>query len=89
MLAGLGAAGLRRYAPLGLRVGISFFEIYGAELFDLLRARQKLVVRSTAKPKPKPCRAAEGRAGWLAGRMSEHVEHRQPASRQYYRYHSV
>ena len=43
-----GPAGLGRYAPLGLRVSISFFEIYGAELFDLLRSRQKLVVRRAA-----------------------------------------
>ena len=67
VLAGLGAAVLRRYAPLGLRVGISFFEIYGAELFDLLRARQKLVVRGPKRSLSRavPCRGgAGGRAGW-------------------------
>ena len=69
MLAGLNALlCLRRYAPLGLRVGISFFEIYGAELFDLLRARQKLVVRgpkrSLSLSRAVPRRG--GRAGWLA-----------------------
>ena len=38
-----------KYAHLDLHLEASFFEIYGSDLFDLLNARNRLVVREDAK----------------------------------------
>ena len=52
----------RGYADMG--VWVSFFEIYGGKLYDLLNDRRKLVARADAKQaRPAP----SGRAGCVVG----------------------